>query len=75
MTTLEQIHLDLSHLDEQQLQQVAEFIAKLRASNTPKKSLSDFYGAFPATSPYPGKAALRQSITDYLIQKHDLIES
>ena len=31
MTTLEQIKQDLAHLDEQQLQQVAEFIESVRS--------------------------------------------
>ena len=31
MTTLEQIKKDLAHLDEQQLQQVAEFIESVRS--------------------------------------------
>jgi hypothetical protein len=75
MKTLEQISQDLVQLDEHQLQQVAEFIEKLKPSQKQKQRLSDFYGALPATVPFPGKAALRQSITDYLVQKHNLTES
>lgn len=75
MTILEQIKQDLAHLDEQQLQQVAELITKLKLSHKPRQRLSDFYGALPATSSYPGKEAMRQSITTYLAQKHNLIES
>jgi hypothetical protein len=75
MTILEQIKQDLVHLDEQQLQQVAELITTFKLSKKTKQRLSDFYGALPATSPYPGKEAIRQSITTYLAQKHNLTES
>jgi hypothetical protein len=74
MTMLEQINQDLAQLDEQQLQQVAEFITTLKPFQRQKPRLSDFYGALPATMPYPGKEAVRQSITDYLAQKHSLTE-
>jgi hypothetical protein len=75
MTMLDQINQDLSKLDEQQLQQVAVFIAKLKPFPQQKKSLSDFYGALPATRHYPGKEEIRQSIADRLTQKHHLTES
>ncbi len=75
MTMLEQINQNLSELDEQQLQQVAVFIAKLKPSPNQKKRLSDFYGALPDTQPYPGKEEIRQSIADRLTQKHHLTES
>jgi hypothetical protein len=75
MITIEQISQELAQLDQHQLQQVAEFITQLKPSQKPKQRLSDFYGALPATLPYPGKEALRQSITDYLAQKHHLTES
>jgi cytochrome c553 len=74
MTMLEQINQDLSQLDDQQLQQVAAFITKLKPFPQQKKRLSDFYGALPATHPYPGKEEIRQSIADHLIQKHHLTE-
>jgi hypothetical protein len=35
MTTLEQIKQDLAHLDEQQLQQVADFIASVKRLESP----------------------------------------
>jgi hypothetical protein len=61
MTILEQINQDLSQLNDQQLQQVAVFTAKLKPFPKQKKRLSDFYGALPATQPYPGKEAIRQA--------------
>ncbi len=75
MTMLEQINQDLSQLNDQQLQQVAVFIAKLKPFPQQEKRLSDFYGALPATQPYPGKEAIRQSIADHLTQKYHLTES
>lgn len=72
MTMLDQINQDLSKLGEQQLQQVAIFIAKLKPFPQQKKRLSDFYGALPATRHYPGKEEIRQSIADRLAQKHHL---
>lgn len=75
MAMLEQINQDLSQLDDQQLQQVVAFIAKLKPFPQQKKRLSDFYGALPATQPYPGNKAIRQSIADHLTQKHHLTES
>lgn len=72
MTMLEQINQEISQLDEQQLQQVALFIAKLKPFPQQKKRLSDFYGALPATRHYPGKEEIRQSIADRLAQKHHL---
>lgn len=34
-----------------------------------KKRLSEFYGALPATTPYPGKEAIRQIVADVLAQQ------
>lgn len=75
MTILEQINQDLSELDDRQLQQVAEFIATIKPTSKHKKRLSAFYGALPATQPYVGKDALRQSIAIDLAKKHHLTES
>ncbi len=75
MTILEQINQALSQLDDRQLQQVAAFIATLKPGLNQKTQLSDFYGALPATQPYPGEAVIRQSIATHLAQRHDLTES
>lgn len=60
MSILEQINQDLSQLDENQLAEVAEFIAKFKPTTRQKKRLSEFYGALPATQPYPGRDTIRQ---------------
>ncbi len=75
MTILERINQNLSQLDDRQLEQVAAFIATLKPIAKQKKRLSDFYGALPATQPYPGREAIRQSIATHLADKHHLTES
>ncbi|UBF29176.1 hypothetical protein K9N68_15865 [Kovacikia minuta CCNUW1] len=35
---------------------------------TPQKRLSEFYGALPATQPYPGKEAIRQHVAQKLAE-------
>ena len=75
MTILEQIKRDLDDLNEQQLRRVAGLVGELKGVQQPKKRLSDFYRALPATRPYPGKEIIRESVATYLAQKHNLSES
>ncbi|MEQ9235736.1 AbrB/MazE/SpoVT family DNA-binding domain-containing protein [Coleofasciculus sp. E2-BRE-01] len=39
------------------------------------KRLSEFYGTLPATVPYPGKEAIRQSVAETLAQKTQIENS
>ncbi len=34
------------------------------------RRLSEFYGALPATVPYPGKEAIRQNVAENIAQKN-----
>lgn len=74
MTTLNDLQAELTHLEPYQLQQVAEFIEKIKGVSHAPKKLTDFYGAFAAKSRSASKAEMRQSVSDYLVQKHKLIQ-
>lgn len=74
MTTLNDLQAELTHLEPYQLQQVADFIEKIKGVSHAPKKLTDFYGAFAAKSRSASKAEMRQSVSDYLVQKHKLIQ-
>lgn len=74
MATLSDIQQELAHLDQHQLQQVAQFIEKIKLVNRSSKKLTDFYGAFSARQRSASKAEMRQRVSDYLAQKHHLVQ-
>lgn len=75
MITLQHIETQLSQLDQQQLQQVAEFIDSLKTTPPQTRKLTDFYGVFSATVPSADRATERQGVADYLAQKHGISPS
>ncbi|MDJ0619673.1 MAG: hypothetical protein QNJ63_23525 [Calothrix sp. MO_192.B10] len=74
MATKESIKQEIDKLSEEQFQLVADFIEFLKfriqkVDTTPKKRLSEFYGAFKATQPYPGKEEIRKIVGESLAQE------
>lgn len=77
----ESVFQELKTLDEEQIKQVSDFIAFLkfrssytnlqeaRLQNLKPRGISEFYGALPATVPYPGKEAIRQSVAESISPK------
>jgi antitoxin PrlF len=48
---------------------------ELKLRTIKPKRLSEFYGALPATVPYPSKKAIRQSVAETLAQKTQIENS
>ncbi|MBR8835063.1 MAG: hypothetical protein DSM106950_13780 [Stigonema ocellatum SAG 48.90 = DSM 106950] len=74
MATKESIKLEIDKLSEEQFQLVADFIEFLqfrvqKIDTSTKKRLSEFYGALPATQPYPGTEEIREIVGKSLAQE------
>lgn len=74
MTTKENLKREIETLTEEQFRLVADFIEFIKFRNhkqEPKveKKLSDFYGVFKTTKPYPGKEEIRTIVAESLAQE------
>lgn len=74
MASKESIKQEIDKLNEEQFQLVVDFIEFLnfrvqKVDTSAKKRLSEFYGALPATQPYPGKEEIRKIVGESLAQR------